>query len=271
MQIKRDQLQALIEVAPYIGDIINEDVSVAIMDSTKFIITTDGRTIISSSRSGDRNTYDNAALSVLKAQKTVSFEDRSGHFDFPVEVTFTPVMENNGTPTDVLVAVVKNIQKQDKLENASKAISNSFEQANKAISEIAADSQNLSVNIHDIIKYTNETQEKLIEIDSLIRGIKTIALKSNILAINAGIEAVHAGNAGRGFSVIAKEMGNLSKSSDEAAETVNKSLTEIKNAIETITAKIDLIGTYSGNQAVSTQEISATVNEIYKTFKDLTG
>jgi archaellum component FlaC len=263
--MKRESLQALVDIAPEIGDIINEDISIAIMNSEKFIVATNGKTITTSSRAGDVNHYDEAALNVIKEGKTLSFEDLSGHFDYPVEVTFTPVKESDGTPTDVLIAVVKNIEQKKKADTASNAISHSFEMANKTISEIADGSQKLMENITDILKYAKETQHKLGEIDSLIKGIKKIALQSNILAINAGIEAVHAGNAGRGFSVIANEMGKLSKSSDEAAETANKALTDIKTSIQTISNKMTAIDGFSGHQAASTQEMSAAIQEIYNT------
>ncbi|MBP1736173.1 MAG: chemotaxis protein [Oscillospiraceae bacterium] len=265
--MKKEHIQAFLEVAPYLGDIINEDINIGVMDSKQYLLTVDGRTVTSNQTAGDPNTYDEFALSTIRERRQKSFEDVSDRFPFPVEVTFTPVIEENGNASDILIAVVKNIDRRKKADTASKAVSSSFEQANQTISEIAEDSQNLLQNIDDILKYTRETQQKLSVIDTLISRIKKIALQSNILAINAGIEAVHAGTAGKGFSVIAGEMGKLSKSSDEAAETANTALTEIKTAIDTITSKMVSIDTYSENQAASTQEISASINNIFNTFR----
>lgn len=268
--MKKDILQAFIAAAPYFGDIVNEDINIGIMNSNEYILTVDGKTIISNQKAGDKNSYDEFALTTIREKKQISFEDVSDRFPFPVEVTFSPVLEKDGSATDVLIAMVKNIAKRKKIDDVSREIGKSFEQANKAISEFAEDSQNLLENINDILRYTGNTQAKLGQIDSLIKGIKEIAQQTNILAINAGIEAIHAGTAGRGFSVIAKEMGKLSKSSDEAAEMANGALTEIKEAVQTINSNIDKIDCYCDNQVASTREVSATFNEIESTFKLLT-
>lgn len=268
--LKRKNLQAFIDVVPFLGDIINEDVDIGVMDSEKFIITQRGRTLASDKRTGDKNTYDNAALSVIEGKKTCSFEDLSGHFAVPVEVTFTPVMEDDGSSTDILIAVVKNIEKRKSVESATREIGTSFEQVDEALRKIADGSQVLLKNINGIALYTTDMQKKLGEIDTLINGIKRISMQSGILAINAGIEAVNAGLAGKGFGVIAREMGNLSKSSDDAAEMITRSLSDIKKAIGTINASINELSLYSGDQADSTQEISSKMNEIHKTFRVIT-
>lgn len=100
--------------------------------------------------------------------------------------------------------------------------------------------------------------------------IKNISKHSNLLALNASIEAARAGDAGRGFSVVAKEMGKLSNLSKESAERVAGSLSEIKSSIEFIGEKIKIVSLSSENQAAAAEEMAASTDEIVSISKQLT-
>ncbi|MCR4436858.1 MAG: methyl-accepting chemotaxis protein [Eubacteriales bacterium] len=144
-----------------------------------------------------------------------------------------------------------------------------MEQLNAGIEEVASGSQQLSSFIREIVDFTSRTRDKISEIDSIIQAIKGISSQSNLLALNATIEAARAGDAGRGFSVVANEMGKLSTLSKESAEKIAKSLLDMKNAIETIGEQIGKTSVTSESQAAAAEEIAATADEIVGVVKQL--
>jgi methyl-accepting chemotaxis protein/purine-cytosine permease-like protein len=73
--------------------------------------------------------------------------------------------------------------------------------------------------------------ERLLEINQVIQRI---ASKTNLLSMNAAIEAAHAGNAGMGFAVVAEEIRQLAESSSAQAKTISSVLKEIKSRLERI-------------------------------------
>jgi len=121
----------------------------------------------------------------------------------------------------------------------------SSEVGKTGLQEVAADIQEIS-----------RESEGLLEINSVMENI---ASQTNLLSMNAAIEAAHAGEAGKGFAVVADEIRKLAESSSEQSKTIGTVLKKIKESIDKITkstenvlTKFELID--SGVKTVADQE-----------------
>ncbi len=111
-----------------------------------------------------------------------------------------------------------------------------------------------------LVTATNNIDRSSAQIVSIIKTIEDIAYQTNILALNAAVEAARAGTAGKGFSVVAEEVGNLASKSTEAAQNttdlIHHSIQDIKT------------GTESTNLVVSAMQLIHDCIQSIKTLMD---
>ena len=154
---------------------------------------------------------------------------------------------------------------QDKLEPISRFTVENKSKNNTIVDEMKA----LQSSIADITSAVNDIRLSAEQIrngiemyDEIIRDIKNIAEQTNILAINASIEAANIGSAGKGFAVVAGEVRDLAIRTDETVRRAEQHTISITNDLELINGNVGSITGYVSNTENTANVTLQSVNDM---------
>ncbi|MCL2188347.1 MAG: methyl-accepting chemotaxis protein [Defluviitaleaceae bacterium] len=166
----------------------------------------------------------------------------------------------NKEQTDYQLSVIEHFKEVDdvihNLNEDNITISKDATNINERVEEAVKSSTKMQTNL-------NSLQEDFQKINASYAEISNVARTSNILSINASIEAAHAGAMGRGFSVIAEDMRNLAQKilrvaveNESNSSSIAKSLGDVVESSSTITSGIDGIKETTGEIRGNVDKIS---------------
>lgn len=254
-------LNSFVKVAPYINSLTLEDVGVTVADRDKYLTFVRGVDVPQLVNKGEPIPESTVVAQCMKKGEKVVNKVGAEVFGFPYIACGVPVKENNQIVG--AVSFVISIEKQDRLVNLAEELSCSLEELTSLASLIDEDADKLSQISNDLLNKSNESQLHIEETDGVVRFIQGIAKQTNLLGLNAAIEAARVGQEGRGFGVVAEEIRKLANNSSSSIQKIEEILKGIKETSSAQDEVINEINSITQNQAEAIRNINSSIQQIY--------
>lgn len=118
--------------------------------------------------------------------------------------------------------------------NASANTAAGMRQVQHSMQQILA----LSADVKNVETVTSELASQTLEIDKILNVIQTVAEQTNLLALNAAIEAARAGEQGRGFAVVADEVRHLAARTQQSTAEINQVIMQLRSQSQTAVSAV---------------------------------
>jgi DNA-binding LacI/PurR family transcriptional regulator len=176
-----------------------------------------------------------------------------------------------------ILATEKVIQEHsDRIESLIRPMIDSIQKVRKLSESQASEALNLNTitrqseeKIGQSKKIAQDLSKILSETNLLVDSINDISETVDILSLNASIEAVHAGSSGRGFSVIATEIRNLSDKTKHNLQQINKFLSAVSGGIKNFVTVNQEVGRVFGNLHRTIDDMSASLRVVSEKMMQL--
>ncbi len=255
-------------LGPYLQLLWEDDVTLSLTDRQQYLQILHSPTIPVNVKDGDSMPGGASSRQAVEQGRLVAISIAKEVVGVDLKSRDIPIKDSQGAVIGSLGAA-RNLNRQREVYRLTSNLSTALREITEAIGHIAENVQHLVNTNQDLLQHSETARKGTQKTDEVIAFIRNVAGQTNLLGLNASIEAARAGDAGRGFGVVAQEIRNLSESSNQSIQEINAILQDIQIRVSQISEGIHKSSNVFSEQAAALEEINASIQELNATSQTL--
>ncbi|HYK74375.1 MAG TPA: methyl-accepting chemotaxis protein [Pseudoneobacillus sp.] len=261
-------LESLLKVTPIFQSAIPTDTSIAIGDQEKIIAYFPGEKINLQLAPGMQIKPGTPADTVLKKGESIRTIVPASLHGIEFTANLLPLKDENGQVIGVMSLGIMH-QNEEALLKISNELTDFLDLVNENVGNVSNGAFSLFSYTRDLIHASEEASKQVEKTTEVLTFIKQVANQTNLLGLNAAIEAARANEYGKGFNVVANEIRKLSQHTRSSTETIQDTLENIRESMESINKMVQKISNVGEIQKENIKHIHESVEEIHHMSKRL--
>ncbi len=261
-------LEHFLQVLPFLNELSIKDIGVGLTDREKYLLYKPGKELDMNVSPGTLVKPGSAVVQAMNEKRRIVVRGDKAIFGMPYIAVACPILGISG---DVIGCAVisESAELQDTIKEMATTLSDNITVLASTTEEISAQSEEISALSSTLAQDSYNSQVQVKNTSQVIGMIKNVAAQTNLLGLNAAIEAARVGDVGRGFSVVAEEIRKLAASStasikeiDTVINTVQTDSDRIYHNLTQINESISQIATAIMDVARAAQETGSLVHQL---------
>lgn len=261
-------LESLVNAMPFVRQMFRDDVSISINDHEKVLYFAEANGLEIGVKVGDELHEDYKDFKMLTNRDSRTVARMPGDLQGrPFDAILIPIQENNQ-----VVGILGVNYALDNHITLEKLISENEATINAllgGIQQIAAHSEELSATSEEILRNSKQAAENSVSVTKVTNVIREVSEQTNLLGLNAMIEAARVGDLGSGFGVVASEVRKLSDHTKQAASDIETSLGSVQDSMKHMELEIGQITSATVDQAQLVSEFMQSIEQLSETSANL--
>ncbi len=249
-------LEQITHFCKLLPDLYTSDVAVTVTDLEKHLVIIQPKTFKFNANINDPIRKGGGHEKAIKTKQTVIAKLPTELFGFSVVTHSAPIFNAETGKVIGAISIAISQERESAIMDMASELLSSSKTMETFSHNLFDSSSKLSQKSNDMNSNIVAVTDEISKMDNIIGYIKSVSETSNLLGLNASIEAARAGDAGRGFAVVAEEMRKLAVNSKESSVEILKSLNDLKSNINYLISGIQEFSEISVSQSNQTENIS---------------